>query len=67
MRWHILAIGKPKLAYAKAGLNEYAERLKGYAQMNPPIRDAHHRAALWAGLANGADGGGADSASFCAM
>jgi dihydroorotase len=22
-------------------------RLKGYAQMNPPIRDAHHRAALW--------------------
>ncbi|MGZ6013993.1 MAG: dihydroorotase, partial [Caulobacteraceae bacterium] len=32
---------------------EAYERLKGYAQMNPPIRDAHHRAALWAGLANG--------------
>ena len=32
---------------------EAYERLKGFAQMNPPIRDAHHRAALWAGLANG--------------
>jgi len=32
---------------------EAYERLKGYAQMNPPIRDAHHRAALWAALANG--------------
>src|SRR5206468_11761458 len=32
---------------------EAYERLKGYAQMNPPIREAHHRAALWAGLANG--------------
>jgi dihydroorotase len=32
---------------------EVYERLKGYAQMNPPIRDAHHRAALWAALANG--------------
>jgi len=24
-----------------------------YAQMNPPVRDARHRAALWAGLASG--------------
>ena len=32
---------------------EAYERLKGYAQMNPPIRDARHRAALWAALANG--------------
>ncbi|MBI1365872.1 MAG: dihydroorotase [Alphaproteobacteria bacterium] len=29
------------------------ERLKGYAQMNPPIRDARHREGLWAGLAAG--------------
>ncbi len=29
-----------------AGPEDY-HRLKGYAQMNPPIRDAHHRAALW--------------------
>ena len=33
---------------------EAYERLKGYAQMNPPIRDARHRAALWAdGIAGG--------------
>jgi dihydroorotase len=32
---------------------EAYERLKGLAQMNPPIRDANHRAGLWAGIANG--------------
>jgi dihydroorotase len=32
---------------------EAYQRLKGYAQMNPPIRTAEHRAALWAALANG--------------
>jgi dihydroorotase len=42
---------------------EAYERLKGYAQMNPPIREAHHRAALWAGLAAGvADVLGSDHA-----
>ena len=34
------------------GPEAYA-RLKGYAQMNPPIRGPEHRAALWEGLANG--------------
>ena len=29
------------------------ERLKGFAQMNPPIRDAHHRAGVWWGLGQG--------------
>ncbi|ADM10166.1 dihydroorotase [Parvularcula bermudensis HTCC2503] len=29
------------------------ETLRGRAQMNPPIRDAHHRRGLWAGLAQG--------------
>jgi dihydroorotase len=29
------------------------ERLKGLAQMNPPIRDEAHRAGLWRGLAQG--------------
>lgn len=29
------------------------DRLGTLAQMNPPIRDARHRAALWAGVANG--------------
>jgi dihydroorotase len=32
---------------------EAYERLKGYAQMNPPIRGAEHRAGLWVGIANG--------------
>jgi dihydroorotase len=45
-----------------AGPEAY-ERLKGYAQMNPPIRTAEHRAALWEGLANGvADVLGSDHA-----
>ncbi len=35
-----------------AGPEDYV-RLKGYAQMNPPIRDAHHRAALWAAVNQG--------------
>jgi len=39
------------------------ERLKGYAQMNPPIREAHHQAGLWRGIAMGvADVLGSDHA-----
>jgi dihydroorotase len=45
-----------------AGPEAY-ERLKGYAQMNPPIRSAEHRAGLWVGIANGvADVIGSDHA-----
>ena len=45
-----------------AGSEAY-ERLKGFAQMNPPIRDAAHRAGLWRGIANGvADVLGSDHA-----
>jgi len=45
-----------------AGPEAY-ERLKGYAQMNPPIRTAEHRDGLWAGVANGvADVIGSDHA-----
>jgi dihydroorotase len=29
------------------------ERLGTYAQMNPPVRDARHRDAIWAGIADG--------------
>lgn len=29
------------------------ERLKGFAQMNPPIRTAEHQAGLWHGIASG--------------
>ncbi|MGI8840203.1 MAG: dihydroorotase [Caulobacteraceae bacterium] len=32
---------------------EAYERLKGFAQMNPPIREAAHQAALWRGVAMG--------------
>ncbi len=32
---------------------ECYERLGTYAQMNPPIRDAHHRDALWAAVQDG--------------
>ena len=32
---------------------EIYERLKGYAQMNPPIREARHREGLWRGIAQG--------------
>jgi dihydroorotase len=39
------------------------ERLHGLAQMNPPIRDAHHQAGLWRGIAQGvADVLGSDHA-----
>ena len=42
---------------------EAYERLKGLAQMNPPIREAHHQAGLWRGIAQGvADVLGSDHA-----
>jgi len=42
---------------------EAYERLKGFAQMNPPIRGAAHQAGLWAGVASGvADVLGSDHA-----
>lgn len=42
---------------------EAYERLRGFAQMNPPIRDAHHQQALWRGIAMGcADVLGSDHA-----
>ncbi len=30
MRWHILAIGKPKLDFARLGIEDYAARLKPF-------------------------------------
>ncbi len=42
---------------------EAYERLKGFAQMNPPIRGAEHRAGLWRGIDQGvADVIGSDHA-----
>lgn len=34
MRWHFLAIGKPKLAFAAAGVEEYLGRLKPFANVS---------------------------------
>ncbi len=34
MRWHIFAIGKPKLDFARLGIEEYAARLKPFAQVS---------------------------------
>ena len=34
MRWRICTIGKPSLAYAKFGTDEYLKRLKRYAQVD---------------------------------
>src|ERR1700741_1654116 len=49
-----------------AGPEAY-ERLKGNAQMNPPIRSAEHRAGLWGGVDNGvADVLGSDHAPHTA-
>jgi dihydroorotase len=45
-----------------AGPEAY-ERLKGLAQMNPPVRDAYHREGLWRGIQQGvADVIGSDHA-----
>ena len=33
MRWHIFAVGKPKLAFAAAGIDEYAARLKPFTSV----------------------------------
>jgi len=45
-----------------AGPEAY-ERLRGFAQMNPPIREAHHQTALWRGIEMGlADVLGSDHA-----
>jgi 23S rRNA (pseudouridine1915-N3)-methyltransferase len=30
MRWHIFAIGKPRLAYARLGIDEYVARLRPF-------------------------------------
>ena len=33
MKWQILSIGKPSLAYAKTGVTEYLKRLQRYTQV----------------------------------
>src|SRR5688572_6020020 len=31
MRWHIIVVGKPRLEYARSGMEEYLARLKPFA------------------------------------
>ena len=45
MHWRILAIGKPKLAFAKAGIGEYASRLQPFAPVQIDYLKASHREA----------------------
>ena len=45
MNWHVFAIGKPKLAYAKAGIGEYAARLRGFASVKLEYLKSSHREA----------------------
>ena len=33
MNWHLLVIGKPKLAFAKAGMEDYVRRIQPYAPL----------------------------------
>lgn len=52
MRWHIFAIGKPKLAFAKAGVEEYTKRIQPFAPLDieylkaQPSREAESAALL---------------------
>lgn len=43
MRWHILAIGKPKLEFARLGIEEYAARLKPFAPAEVSYLKASNR------------------------
>jgi len=43
MNWSILAIGKPKLAYAKTGVEEYAGRMSGFAPVKIEYLKSSHR------------------------
>ena len=45
MHWHIFAIGKPKLAFTRAGVEEYAARLRGFAPVTLEYLKASHREA----------------------
>lgn len=44
MRWHLLAIGKPKLDFARLGIDEYAARLKPFATVRIDYVKAADRA-----------------------
>lgn len=41
MRWHIFAIGKPKLDFARLGIEEYAARLKPFVPVTIEYLKSH--------------------------
>jgi len=45
MNWFIFAIGKPKLGFARAGVEEYAGRLRGFAPVTVDYLKASTREA----------------------
>jgi 23S rRNA (pseudouridine1915-N3)-methyltransferase len=50
MRWHIIAVGKPKLEFARLGIEEYAARLKPFAPVTLHYLKAASREAESAAL-----------------
>lgn len=44
MRWHIFAIGKPKLEFARLGIEDYAARLKPFVPVSLEYVKAANRA-----------------------
>ncbi len=50
MRWHILAIGKPKLDFARVGIEDYAARLKPFVPVTVEYLKASSRAGESAAL-----------------
>jgi len=56
MRWHILAIGKPKLDFARLGIEEYAARLKPVAPVRVEYLKAGQRAEESRALLDRSDG-----------
>ncbi len=56
MDWTILTIGKPKLAYARAGVEEYAVRLRGVTTLRHETLKASHREAESAALLKRSEG-----------
>lgn len=56
MNWHIFAIGKPKLGFARAGVEEYAGRLRGFAPVTLEYLKASSREAESAVLLQRSEG-----------
>lgn len=44
MHWHLHTIGKPKLAYAREGMEEYLGRLRGFTRVEWQVHKASDQA-----------------------